>query len=122
VRSAAVTRLGHTLYVAGGRTEHGLSKKVYAVDLDSGSVTSLGTLPHPVAGAVLVPSGSNLYLLGGTRADGKPSVAVVRIHPAGGRPAVVGRMPKPLVGAAAVPAGTGTLVVDPQAGVVYRIG
>ena len=121
VRAPAVTRLGHTLYVAGGRTEQGLTDKVYAVDLDSGVVTALGTLPRPLSGGVLVPSGSNLYLLGGTGANGKPSAAVVRIDPATGRPATAGRMPTPLAGAAAVPAGTRTLVVDTRAGAIYRI-
>ena len=45
VRSPAVVRLGHTLYVAGGRTSRGLSRGVYAVDLSSGAVTRLGLLP-----------------------------------------------------------------------------
>lgn len=121
VRAPAVVRLGHTLYVAGGRTEQGLSDKVYAVDLDAGTVTSLPSLPRPVAGALLVSSGSDLYLLGGTGPGGKPSAAVVRIDPATRRVSAAGRMPKPLAGAAVAPAGTRTLVVDPRAGVVYRI-
>jgi hypothetical protein len=122
VRSAAVALLGRKLYLAGGLTEHGLSNKVYAVDLDSGTVVTLGKLPHPVSGALLVPSGGSLYLLGGTGLGGKASTAVVRINPAAGHPAVVGRMPKPLTGAAAVPSAKGTLVVDPRAGAVYRVG
>jgi hypothetical protein len=121
VRSPGVVLVGHTLYVAGGRTESGLSKKAYAVDLNAGSVTTLPSLPHPVAGALLVSSGSSLYLLGGTGAGSKPSAAVVRIDPATGRSRPAGRMPKPIEGGAAVPAGTRTIVVDPASGAVYRI-
>ena len=111
----------HTLYVAGGRTASGPSARVYAVDLTSGVVTPLAELPSPVQGAVLVPSGTGLYLLGGTGPGGKPSRAVVRIDPATGKPTPAGRLPKALVGAAAVPAGSQTLVVDPSAGAIYRI-
>jgi hypothetical protein len=120
-RAPAVALLGHTLYVAGGRTEQGLSDKAYAVDLDSGTVTALPALPHPVAGALLVASGSDLYLLGGTEKGGKPSAAVVRIDPATGKSRAAGRMPKALAGGAAAPVGTRTVVVDPSSGAVYRI-
>jgi Galactose oxidase, central domain len=121
IRAPATALLGHTLYVAGGRTEQGLSHKAYAIDLSSGAVTTLPPLPKPVAGALLVASGSDLYLLGGTGPGGKPSAAVVRIDPATGRSRPVGRMSKAIAGGAAVTAGTKTLVVDPSAGVVYRI-
>jgi Galactose oxidase, central domain len=120
-RSPAVALLGHTLYVAGGRTEQGLSDKAYAIDLGSGAVTTLPALPNPIAGALLVASGSDLYLLGGTGKGGKPSAAVVRIDPATGKATPVGRMPKPLAGAAAVPTESRALVVDPSSGAVYRI-
>jgi hypothetical protein len=122
VRSPAVARLGHTVYVAGGRTQSGPSDRVYAVDLGSGVVTPLAKLPHPVQGALLVASGTSLYLLGGTGAKGKPSTAVVRIDPATGQPTPAGRTAKALVGAAAVPVGARTLVVDPSSGAIYRIG
>ena len=72
-------------------------------------------------GALLVSSGTGLYLLGGTGPGGKPSTAVVRIDPATGKPTPAGRMPKALVGAAAVPDGARTLVVDPSSGAVYQI-
>jgi hypothetical protein len=121
-RAPAVALLGRKLYVAGGRTEQGLSNKAYVIDLVSGKITTLPPLPHPVAGAVLVSSGGRLYLLGGTGPGGKPSAAVVRIDPTGGRPRAAGRMPKPLAGGAAASAGPRTLVIDPRSGAVYRIG
>ncbi len=49
VRSAAVVLLRNTLYVAGGRTAAGLSRRVFAVDIGSGS----GDLARPVAGGGL---------------------------------------------------------------------
>jgi len=122
VRSPAVAVLGHTLYIAGGRTVKGPSRSVYAVDLPTGAVTVLGNLPRPVEGALLVSSGTKLYLLGGTSAAGKPSTAVVRIDPATGQPAGAGTMPRALAGAAAVADGAQTVVVDPRSGNVYRLG
>jgi hypothetical protein len=120
-RSPAVQLLGHTLYVAGGRTEQGLTRNVYAIDVRNGTVVSLGQLPQAVEQAVLVASGTSLYLLGGKTANGKASTAVVRIDPATGTPTRVGRTTLPLVGAAAVSAGPRTLVVDAPSGTVYRI-
>jgi hypothetical protein len=120
-RSPAVLLLGHTLYVAGGRTEQGLTRNVYAVDVQNGTVVSLGQLPQAVDQAVLVSSGTSLYLLGGKTANGKASTAVVRIDPATGTPTQVGKTTLPLVGAAAVSAGSRTLVVDAPSGTVYRV-
>ena len=101
-RSPAVALLGHTLYVAGGRTEQGLTRNIYAIDIRDGGVVSLGQLPQAVEQAVLVPSGTSLYLLGGKTANGKASTTVIRIDPATGNPTAVGRTTVPLVGAAAV--------------------
>ncbi len=120
-RSPAVALLGHTLYVAGGRTEHGLTRNVYAIDIQTGSVVSLGQLPVAVEQAVLVPSGTGLYLLGGKTANGKPSTTVIRIDPATGNPTAVGKTTVPLVGAAAVSAGPRSLVIDAPSGTVYAI-
>ena len=81
----------------------------------------LGQLPQPVEQAVLVPSGTSLYLLGGKTANGKASTAVVRIDPATGNPTDVGKTTVQLVGAAAVSAGSRSLVVDAPSGTVYRV-
>ncbi len=120
-RSAAVALLGHTVYVAGGRTEQGLTPNIYAIDVNDGSVVSLGQLPHAVEQAVLVPSGTSLYLLGGKTANGKASTAVIRIDPATGNPTAVGKTTLPLVGAAAVSTGSRSLVIDAPSGTVYRV-
>jgi hypothetical protein len=121
-RSPAVALLRHTLYVAGGATSSGLSKQVFAVDIDSGAVTTLDDLPQPVEQAVLLVSGPKLYLLGGKTASGKADTAILAIDPATGNATRAGRMPKPLVGAAAVPVGSRTLVVDSANGRVFRVG
>jgi hypothetical protein len=120
-RSPAVALLGHTLYVAGGRTEQGLTRSIYAIDIRDGGVVSLGQLPQAVEQAVLVPSGTSLYLLGGKTANGKASTTVIRIDPATGNPTAVGKTTVPLVGAAAVSAGSQSLVVDAPSGTVYRV-
>jgi Galactose oxidase, central domain len=120
-RSPAVALLGHTLYVAGGRTEQGVTSNIYAIDINDGSVVSLGQLPQAVEQAVLVPNGTSLYLLGGKTANGKPSTAVIRIDPATGNPTAVGKTTVPLVGAAAVSAGSRSLVIDAPSGTVYRV-
>jgi hypothetical protein len=122
VRSPAVLLMRHTLYVAGGRTKSGVSRRVYAVDVGSGAVTALGDLPRAVEQAVLVAYGTKLYLLGGESASGRSVATVVRIDPATGRPSPAGTMAMPLAGASAVPTAAGTLVVDPPAGRVYRVG
>jgi hypothetical protein len=122
VRSPAVALIGHTIYVAGGRTSAGVSAHIYAVDISSGAVTSIGELPQPVQQAVLVAHGTKLYLLGGLDAQGDPVHSVVSIDPATGRPSAAGRMVHDLPGAAAPPTATGALVVDPPSGKVFRVG
>jgi hypothetical protein len=122
VRSAAAVLLRHTLYVAGGRTADGLTRRLFAVDIGSGAVTALGQLPEAVAQAVLVVHGTRLYLLGGVDAAGDPVHEVTSIDPATGRPAAAGRMAHDLPGAAAPPTATGALVVDPPSGKVFRVG
>ncbi len=83
---------------------------IYAIDIRDGGVVSLGQLPQAVEQAVLVPSGTSLYLLGGKTANGKASTTVIRIDPATGNPTAVGKTTVPLVGAAAVSAGSRSLV------------
>jgi hypothetical protein len=120
-RLPAVALVGRTLYVAGGRTDSGPTTGVYAVDVDTGGLTTLGPLPQPVEGGVLLPVGGKLYLVGGRTTGGRASGAVVAIDAAAGTSTLVGRIPRPLVGAAAVRAGSETLVVDASAGAVYRV-
>ena len=122
VSLAAVVLLRHTLYVAGGLTAAGVSRQLFAVDVDTGAVTVLDPLPHPVEQAVLLVSGTRLYLLGGEGPAGRPVATVISIDPATGRSSPAGRMPTALVGAAAVPLGARTLVVDPPVGRVYGVG
>ena len=98
-RDPAVTVRGNTVYVAGGRTESGLSNAVYAVDLGDGTVSVVGRLPHAVSGGALVPAGGKLYLLGG-KDDAGPVRTIVRIDPATGTIENAGTMPRALAGAA----------------------
>jgi hypothetical protein len=122
VRSPAVALVGNRLYVAGGRTRSGRTRKVYAVDTQSGAVKALGELPQAVDRAALVAAGGKLYLLGGRSAGGQPVAAIVRIDPRTGRVTHAGRMPAPLAGVTAIPFGGRTLIVGAPSGLVYRIG
>jgi hypothetical protein len=122
VRAPAVALVGSRLFVAGGLTESGRSRQVFAVDTGSGNVRRLAKLPQAVDRAVLVVSGAKLYLLGGRSAPGRPVDAVVRIDPRTGRVSRAGRMPAPLAGATAVPFGRRTLVVGTPSGLIYRVG
>jgi hypothetical protein len=121
LRSPAVVLLGQTLYIAGGRTETGLSRKVYAVDLSNGKVSVFGTLPQGVEQAAMVASTGGIFVIGGKNASGQPVSDVVRIDPITGYATLDGAMPKPIPGAAALPAGQRTIVVVPPAGAVYRV-
>jgi hypothetical protein len=122
VRSPAVALLGPTLYVAGGRTAHGLSRDVYAVDLQTGKVSVFARLPQALEQSVLVTATSGLFVLGGKTAAGKTVGSVIRVDPVTGYATTVGTMKKPFFGAAAVPAGERTIVVVAPAGMVYRVG
>jgi hypothetical protein len=116
-----VALLGQTLVVAGGRTEQGLSREIYAVDLTTGKVSVFGKLPQPLEQSVLAVSSSGLFLLGGKNAAGKAVSAVTRIDPVTGYATAEGAMAKPFSAAAAVPAGEQTIVVVAPAGTVYRV-
>ncbi|HEY4348182.1 MAG TPA: hypothetical protein VGM80_11385 [Gaiellaceae bacterium] len=121
LRSPAVTVLGQVLYVAGGRSEQGLSKNIYAVDLSTGKVSVFGTLPQAVQGAMLIASTDGLLLVGGRTAAGEAVRSVVRIDPVTGYATQVGAAPTPIDGAVAVPAGSRTIIVVAPAGTVYRV-
>ena len=95
VRSPAVALVGRRLYVAGGRTQAGLSRKLFVVDTRTGTVRALPNLPVPVERAVLVvrpaarkSGAARLYLLGGVTAKDAPRPASSRSipRPAGPRP------------------------------------
>ena len=122
LRSPAAALLGPTLYLAGGRTAHGLSREIYAVDLATGKVSVFGKLREGLEQSVLVAATSGLFVLGGKTAAGKAVPSVIRIDPVTGYATTVGTMAKPFSGAAAVPAGERTIVVVAPAGTVYRVG
>ncbi len=118
----AVARIGDTVYVAGGASAHGLSRQLITVNLVSGKVTVLATLPAAVEQATLLVARSRLYLIGGSGAGGRPSTDVVEIDPRHGRAHSVGRAPVPLVGATPISVGSTSYLVDTARGLVYRIG
>ena len=129
VRSPAVALVGRRLYVAGGRTKAGLSRKLFVVDTRTGTVRTLPNLPVPVQRAVLVvrpaarkSGAARLYLLGGVTANGRPSTRIVAIDPSTGRATAAGTLRVPLPDAVAVPVGSRTFVTGADSGTIYRVG
>jgi hypothetical protein len=105
-RYAGVAVLGDAIYVAGGITESGRSDTVYRVDVRSGQVLRIATLPRPTAHAPLVAAFGALWLVGG---DGSRSI--LRIDPTSGRVSRAGRLPKALANAAAMKLADGRIAV-----------
>ena len=106
VRYAGVAALGDVIYAAGGITPSGPSAAVYRVDVRSGSVSRIATLPSPTAHAPLVAAHGALWLIGG---DGSRSV--LRIDPSTGRVSLAARLPRMLSNAAAAALPDGRIVV-----------
>jgi len=105
-RYAGVAALGNAIYVAGGITPSGTTAAIYRVDVRSGTISRIGTLPRPVAHAPLVAADDALWLVGG---DGSRSV--LRIDPESGRVSVAGRLPHALANTAAVALRGGRIAV-----------
>ena len=122
LRSPAVALVGHTLFIAGGRSKAGPTRKVLELDLLSGKLRSIGKLPQGIDSALFVEYGGDLYLLGGRDATGAPVDTVTKIVPATGKVSAAGTLPFALAGAAAVADGKQTLVVVSATGAVYRLG
>jgi outer membrane protein assembly factor BamB len=105
-RYAGVAVRGDAIYVAGGVTESGPSDAVYRVEVQSGRVSRIATLPRPTAHAPLVAALGGLWLVGG---DGSRSV--LRIDPTSGRVSYAARLPEVLANAAAVKLADGRIAV-----------
>jgi hypothetical protein len=126
-RSPAVALVGKRLYVAGGLTQSGRSRKVFSVDTESGEVKALGELPQAVAQAMLMVTRSTdgnslLYLIGGRAAGGRPVKTIVRLNPRTGAATPVGSVPEPLVKALMLPFGKRSVVIGTTSGTIYRVG
>jgi hypothetical protein len=110
LRYAGVAALGETIYVAGGLTTSGETGAVDAVDVRTGAVRQVATLPAPTAYGALVAFRGVLYFVGGTSAGGTPFAAVLRIDPASGKVTRAATLPQPLASPVAV-ARAGDIIV-----------
>jgi len=110
LRYAGVASIGRTIYVAGGLTVNGETAAVDAVDVRTGAVRTVATLPAPSAYGALVAFRGALYLIGGKSAAGAPLASVLKIDPNSGGIARVATLPHALAEPAAV-ARTGDIVV-----------
>ncbi|TML19153.1 MAG: hypothetical protein E6G28_12650 [Actinobacteria bacterium] len=105
-RYAGVATFQNAIYVAGGVTESGPSAAVYRIDVRTGAVSRIATLPRPVSHAPLVAADGALWLVGG---DGSRSV--FRLDPSSRRISLAARLPQRLANAAAVAFADGRIIV-----------
>ena len=70
VRYPAVSAVGTTIVIAGGRAANGPVDTVTAFDTANGTISSLGALPAPVAEASAVTIAGVVYVIGGRDASG----------------------------------------------------
>ncbi len=122
VRSPAVAVIGDTLVVAGGLTEQGASRQVYAIDLASGGVKALAALPEGLDRAALLVVGFEAVPLRRPRRRGqaaghdRPDRSGSRVGDGGGQHAASARRRR------RAHSGAQALLVDTRGGVVYRVG
>ncbi len=84
LRYPAVSAVGNTIVIAGGQAANGPVDTVTAFDTANGTVSSLGTLPAPVAEASAVRIAGVVYVIGGRDVSGNAVSAIVSIDPARG--------------------------------------
>ena len=111
LRYAGVASVGRTIYVAGGLTTGGETAAVDAVDVTTGSVRQVATLPAPTAYGALVAFRGALYLIGGKSSSGTPLATVLRIDPGSGEVARAATLPQPLAEPAAAARANDIVVV-----------
>ena len=111
VRYPAVSAVGTTIVIAGGRAANGPVDTVTAFDTANGTISTLGTLPAPVAEASAVTIAGVVYVIGGRDASGDAVSAVVSIDLARG---TIGRgdpLRQPVADAGAVSGPDGALLI-----------
>ena len=117
VRYAATAALGDRIYLFGGQQVGGLAPgapvdAIQMVDTKSGKATVVGHLARPLAGAVAVDLGGNIYVAGGITAGSKQAVPDVwAFDPARAAMLRAGTLPAPVAfGAAGVVGGRAWLI------------
>ena len=90
-RSPAVALLGHTLYVAGGRTEQGLTPNVYAIDIQTAASSASGSSRRPSSRPSSFPPARASTCSAARPRTARPRRPSIRIDPATGNPTAVGQ-------------------------------
>ena len=111
VRYPAVSAVGTTIVIAGGRAANGPVDTVTAFDTANGTISSLGTLPAPVAEASAVTIAGVVYVIGGRDPSGNAVSAVVSIDPARGTIRRSDPLRQPVADAGAVSGPDGALLI-----------
>lgn len=95
VRYAAVAVAGTRVDIAGGQTLGGLTATVWTWRPGDPVPRRLQPLPAPLDKAAAFAWRGTLYVVGGLKADARPSAAILAYH-AGGGWQLVGELPEPL--------------------------
>ncbi len=111
VRYPAVSAVGTTIVIAGGRAANGPVDTVTAFDTVNGTISSLGALPVPVAEASAVTIAGVVYVIGGRDASGDAVSEVVSIDPARGAIRRADPLRQPVADAGAVSGPNGALLI-----------
>jgi hypothetical protein len=121
LESAALLRVGGTLYVVGGKSRNGgkPTDAVLAVDLATGKVRSGDHFIEPLADAGSATQAGSLYVAGGWT-GAKAATAVLRWSP-GKATALVARLPVALRSASAAFAGGRLFVTGGSPRVVFAV-
>ena len=114
VRYPALAVVGKAIYLFGGvsNSQAGIdTNTVQRLDVATGAIDTVGTLPTSLSHASAVVLGGQVFLLGGYVDNTKLSDQILRFDPETGATTTVGTLPAPVSdGAAVVIAGRGYLV------------
>ncbi len=111
LRYAAVADVDGALVIAGGQSANGPVDSVTRFDTSTGTISQLGSLPIPVAGASAVTIGGTVYVIGGRDTSDHALATVVSIDPASGSVRRQAPLHQPVADAGAVSGPDGALII-----------
>ena len=101
LRYPSVTAVQGKLLIAGGDAPGGPSRQMLLFDPNTGRVSPLGTLPHPLSHAAAATLDGFAFLIGGRGANGSPTRDITSVDPRTGATAPAGQIPEAISDSAA---------------------